>query len=99
MTNSHSHSHTKKPSQKQLSYLRDLSVSRGQTFVVPHSSAEASAEIERLRGCRSSSHADRAAERFAARQIADRWGPATDVRPEEIEGHGSEARWLHHTQD
>jgi hypothetical protein len=68
-------------------------VSRGETFIVPASKSEASSEIERLKGRRRSSHADRAAERFAARQIADRWAPATDVRPEEIEGYGSSARW------
>jgi len=92
MTNSHTH--TKPPSQKQLRYLRDLAVSRGETFVTPHSAAEASAEIERLRGRRPSSRADRAAERFAVRQIDDRWAPATDVRPTEIEGYGSTARWV-----
>jgi hypothetical protein len=63
------------------------------TFVVPRSSAEASEEIDRLRKGRRSSHADRAAERFAARQIVDRWGPATAVRPDEIEGYGASARW------
>jgi hypothetical protein len=91
MTNSHPHKQP--PTQKQLNYLRSLSVSRGVTFVVPGSKAEASREIEFLRTRRHSSHADRAAERFAARQIADRFGPATAVRPEEIEGYGSTARW------
>jgi hypothetical protein len=91
MTNSQTH--TQAPSHKQISYLRSLAVSRGETFVVPRSKAEASEEIERLRGRRRSSHADRAAERYAGRQIADRWAPATDVRPEEIDGYGSTARW------
>jgi hypothetical protein len=91
MTNSHPHPNP--PTAKQLRYLRDLAVSRGETFVTPYSRAEASAEIERLRGRRSSSRPDRAAERFGARVIADRWAPATDVRPEEIEGYGSTARW------
>lgn len=63
------------------------------TFVVPRSRFEASEEIDRLRKRRPSSNADRAAERFGARQISDRWGPATAVRPEEIEGYGSTARW------
>jgi hypothetical protein len=89
MTNSHSHP----PTEKQLSYLRSLAVSRGETFIVPVSRSEASAEIERLKARRRSSRADRVAERFAARQIADRCAPATDVRPEEIEGYGSTARW------
>jgi len=91
MTNSHSHPHP--PTGKQLSYLRSLAVSRGETFVVPTSKSEASSEIERLKGRRRSSRADRAAERYAGRQIADRWAPATNVLPEEIEGYGSTARW------
>jgi hypothetical protein len=91
MTNSQTH--TNPPTDKQLRYLRDLAVSRGQTFAVPRSSAEASAEIDRLRGRRRSSYADWAAERFAAREIAGRWAPATDVRPEEVDGYGSTARW------
>jgi hypothetical protein len=91
MTNSHPHPNP--PTQKQLRYLRDLAVSRGETFPTPASRSEASTEIERLRGRRRSSRADRAAERFGGRQIADRWAPATDVRPEEIEGYGSTARW------
>jgi hypothetical protein len=69
------------------------------TFVVPATSSEASAQIDELKKRRRSSRADRAAERFAARQIADRWAPATDVRPEEVEGYGSNCRWFHHTQD
>jgi hypothetical protein len=95
MTNSHSQPHPNPPpaTQKQLSYLRSLAVSRGQTFVVPETMEEASREIERLRARRRSSYADRAAERFDARQIADRLGPATGVRPSEVEGYGSSARW------
>lgn len=87
-----SHPHPNPPTQKQLRYLRDLAVSRGETFVTPRSRGEASAEIERMRGRRSSSRADRAAERFGAR-VADRWAPATDIRAEEVEGYGSTARW------
>jgi hypothetical protein len=97
MTNSHSHSHShpnpQPATQRQLSYLRSLAVSRGQTFVVPTSKDEASREIERLRARRRSSYADRAAERFDARQVAERLGPATGVRPSEVEGYGSSARW------
>jgi hypothetical protein len=92
-SNSRPHPDPQPATQRQLSYLRSLAVSRGQTFVVPGSKAEASREIERLRAGRRSSHADRAAERFDARQIAERLGPATAVHPSEVEGHGSSARW------
>jgi hypothetical protein len=44
------------------------------------SAATKSQEIERLLARRPSSHADRAAERFAGRDIANRRSPATDVR-------------------
>jgi hypothetical protein len=91
MTNSRQH--PQPPTDKQLSYLRSLAVSRGETFVVPTSRSEASSEIERLKGRRRSSRADRAAEQYVGCQIADRWAPATNVRPDEIEGYGSTARW------
>jgi hypothetical protein len=91
MTNSHTHPNP--PTQKQLRYLRDLAISRGMTFVVPATAAEASTQIDWLRKRRRSSRADRAAERFAARKITERHSPATDVRPTEIEGYGSTARW------
>jgi hypothetical protein len=90
MTNSHTHT---QPSQKQLGYLRDLANSRGETFAVPRSRAEASREIERLRSRRPSNVVERAMERADGREVVDRWAPATDVRPEEIEGYGSTARW------
>jgi hypothetical protein len=91
MTNSQPH--TNPPSKKELRYLRSLAISRGETFVYPRTSAESSAEIDRLLGRRRSSHADRAAERFDARQVARRHGSATGVRDEEVEGYGSSARW------
>jgi hypothetical protein len=91
MTNSHPH--TNPPSKKELRYLRNLAISRGETFVYPRTSAESSAEIDRLLGRRRSSYADRAAERFAARQLTRLHGPATGVRDAEVEGYGGSARW------
>jgi hypothetical protein len=90
MTNSSPHTH--RPTNKQLRYLRDLARSRGQTFTMPHTRQEASDEIERLRQVPPLSPAERRGETFR-NDIADRWGPATAVRPEEIEGYGSTARW------
>jgi hypothetical protein len=90
MTNSHPHT---QPSQKQLRYLRDLALSRGETFAIPQSRAEASREIERLRSRRPSNVVERAIEIADGRRVADRWAPATDIRPSEIEGYGSTARW------
>jgi hypothetical protein len=85
---------TPKPTEKQLRYLRHLADSRGQTFTLPSSRAEASAEIERLKANRADSGWERRSEDFVlGNAVADRWGPATAVRPEEIEGYGSTARW------
>ena len=91
MTNSLPHPNP--PTSKQLRYLRDLAVSRGETFSMPRSSTEASTEIERLRSRRGLSRGAKAMERWNDRTIQDRWAPATDIRPEEIEGYGSSARW------
>jgi hypothetical protein len=91
MTNS---PQTPKPTAKQLRYLRHLANSRGQTFTLPRSREEASAEIERLKSRRADSIWERRSEAFIlGREVADRWPPATAVRPDEIEGHGSTARW------
>ncbi|HEV3000430.1 MAG TPA: hypothetical protein VGW75_06795 [Solirubrobacteraceae bacterium] len=85
---------TDKPTPKQLDYLRRLAASRGQTFRYPHTRAEASAEIKRLKETRPDSRLDRAVEREAARRLPA-WSSrdAAAVRDHEIEGYGSSARW------
>ena len=72
---------TTKPTARQLSYLRSLAQRTGQTFTYPHTAAEASREITRLKQTRPSS----LAEDYAAR-----------VRADEIDGYGSSATWAHH---
>jgi hypothetical protein len=90
----HSAALTQKPTAKQLRYLRHLASSRGQSFTPPTTRAEASSEIERLKAVRPQPRAERRAEVFAySRGISDRWGGATAVREDEIEGYGSTARW------
>jgi hypothetical protein len=91
MTNSHPH--PKPPTPRQLRHLRDLAITRGETFTVPRTTTEASAEIRRLRSRRPSNIVERAIELAEGRRIADRWSPATDIRPAEIEGYGSTAHW------
>jgi hypothetical protein len=85
--------HPNPPSQKQLRYLRDLALSRGQTFVVPRTRADASAEIGRLLARRGLSRAAKALEHWDDRAVEDRCAEATAVRPSEIEGYGSSAHW------
>jgi hypothetical protein len=89
------HQVANKPSSRQLSYLKSLADRSGQTFTYPHTAAEASREINRLKGVKATSRTERYLERKAiADQIAT--GPvhdATRVREDEIAGRGSSATW------
>lgn len=58
----------KKPSVKQLRYLKGLAERCGESFVYPMTGAEASAEIERLKGRRRSSPGERRREVAAVRR-------------------------------
>lgn len=81
------------PSAKQMRYLRSLAAQRGESFAYPQTAAEASAEIERLKGRRRSSATERRIEREqVSRDMAARGGAAA-VRDSEIVGYGSSARW------
>lgn len=90
-----------KPTSRQLSYLKTLANQRGQSFAYPHTAAEASREINRLKRTRPDSYADQRRER---KQIADaiQAGPAdaARVRTDEIHGYGSSATWTqnHHPE-
>ena len=80
---------------RQLRYLRDLALRTGQSFAYPSTAAEASREIDRLKGLRRTSAADRRRERLeVGRDMAGRRGGAARVRlEEETEGWGSTAAW------
>lgn len=81
------------PTSKQLRYLRNLAEQCGESFAYPRTVAEASAEIERLKGRRRDSYADRRRERLqVSREMAER-RDASSVRDTEIVGYGSSARW------
>ncbi len=58
----------RKPSAKQLRYLRHLAERCGESFAYPASVAEASAEIERLKGRRRTPAAERREEVAAVRR-------------------------------
>ena len=85
-----------KPTSRQLNYLRVLANRTGQTFTYPTTSAQASAEIKRLKGARPSSRVEI---RIGRKQIADQIAAvpedAARVRSSEIAGHGSTATWVH----
>lgn len=81
------------PTARQISYLRDLALSRGQSFAYPATFEQADREIKRLRKVKRSSRADR---RREARAISDdmaRGGDAAAVRDHELGGYGSSAHW------
>jgi hypothetical protein len=84
---------TNPPSAKQLRYLRNLATQRGESFAYPRTAAQASGEIERLKGRRRSSVAERRAERDDVSRAMSQRGGAAAVREAEIEGYGSSARW------
>jgi hypothetical protein len=82
----------RRPSPKQLAYLRSLAYRAGQTFTYPHTAQQASREIRRLKSAQPSTQAERALERLddgAARE------DAVAIRGFETVGYGSNCRWSH----
>jgi Protein of unknown function (DUF3072) len=83
----------KPPTAGQLRYLRSLATQRGESFGYPRSSAEASAEIERLKGRRRQSPVERFIELDRVGGEVAEIGDAASVREDEVVGYGSSARW------
>ena len=85
-----------KPTSKQLAYLRSLALATGTTFTSPATSANASAEIRRLKTVGRSSRSDRTREQRAVQHdLAERPDDATAIRANDVIGYGSSARWAH----
>lgn len=92
MTNPQQHP-SRPPTPRQISYLRDLALGRGQTFAYPRTFEEADLEIKRLRKTKRTSRPDRRRESQAiSADMADR-GDAARVRNHELGGYGSGAYW------
>jgi len=85
--------HQSPASAKQLRYLRSLASQRGESFGYPRSAAEASAEIERLKGRRRQSPVERFIETDRVSGEVAQLGDAASVRDDEVTGYGSSARW------
>jgi hypothetical protein len=81
------------PTSKQLRFLRNLAVQRGESFSYPHSAAEASAEIGRLKARPRGSYVEQRIEREQVSRDMANCGDAASVRESEIVGYGSSARW------
>lgn len=92
MTNSQPHI-SNPPTPKQLSFLRDLALGRGQSFAYPETFEEADREIKRLLGQKRTSAAERRREVRAVRDDMARRGDAASVRLDELGGYGSSAHW------
>jgi hypothetical protein len=87
---------TKPAGPAQLRYLKNLADRTGQTFTYPHTSVEASREINRLKTAKASTRIERYVERKAiADQIATgSVHDATRVQEDEISGRGTNCQWL-----
>ena len=86
--------HTKKPTSKQLRYLRDLAERCGESFAYPANSAQASAEIERLLGRKRSDRGEHRREVAEVRRaMSEGGGDAAAYRRSEVAGYGSSATW------
>jgi acyl-CoA reductase-like NAD-dependent aldehyde dehydrogenase len=82
------------PTPRQLSYLRDLALGRGQTFAYPQTFEEADRQIKRLRKAKRTSAADRRREdRAVSSEMAERRGDAARFHSHELGGYGSSAHW------
>jgi hypothetical protein len=93
MTNPQPHP-SNPPTRKQINYLRDLALARGQTFVYPETSQEASREIGRLLKEGQTPRTDRRrAARPISAEMAERRGDAACVRDHELGGYGASAHW------
>ena len=84
---------TDRPTPKQMSALRTLAMSRGQSFTYPKTKAEASAEIRRLSSGRPISRYERRREQAHRQQVGTGYRDAATVRDTEVEGYGSTAAW------
>jgi hypothetical protein len=90
-----------KPTPKQLAYLKSLAEQTATTFTYPTTSAQASAEIRRLKARPRSGPGERARERRdVQRDLAERPDDVAAVRiGRDVRGYGSSARWARTPDD
>jgi hypothetical protein len=82
-----------RPTARQLAYLRSLANRAGQTFAYPQTSAQASAEIRRLKAVQPSTQVERAIERLDDCAVREAGKDAFAIQGFEIVGYGSTATW------
>jgi hypothetical protein len=81
------------PTPRQLQYLRTLAARTATTFASPHTRGEASHEIRRLEALPSLTRSERQHEGRTLDSDRQRLQPSSTVKPEEVTGYGSHARW------
>jgi Protein of unknown function (DUF3072) len=83
------------PTAKQLAYLRSLAIKTGQTFTYPRTVAEASREIQRLKGTKPSTRTEVAIERrmLPEERAAREANCDVPIRGHETTGYGASATW------
>jgi hypothetical protein len=84
---------TDRPTPKQLRLLRMLAVERGQPFAVPHTKAQASREITRLKTHRPSTPSGATLDRREVSRDFARAGDTAAPKSHGIIGHGASTRW------
>lgn len=96
MPSHHPHTAPAKPTPRQQRYLRQLAEQTGSSFTSPATKAQASREIERLKGLQRSPRADRIRDQGSV-QADLQAGAGDSVRHHQAEtrGYGSTARWAH----
>ncbi|MGA2321239.1 MAG: hypothetical protein ABSG95_10945 [Solirubrobacteraceae bacterium] len=81
------------PTARQLQYLRTLAARTATTFASPRTRGEASHEIRRLEALPSLTRSERRHERRILDGDRERLQPSSTIKPEEVTGYGSHARW------
>jgi hypothetical protein len=95
MSSSNTHpGSSRKPTPRQLNYLRNLAEQTGTTFTPPRTSAQAGRTIEAMKTRKRTPREDIQRERRQiSSDMATRRGDAAQVKPEELSGYGSTAQW------
>ena len=82
-----------RPTVRQLQCLRALALRTGTTFAMPTTKAQASREIDRIKGLRALTRPEKRIEQAHLRTDRDRLLAANTVGGREISGYGSTAKW------
>lgn len=86
---------TDPPTERQLSYIKQLAYSRGISFIPPRNRLQASHLIDQLQQRERSTLFEIADDRSSVVQRHGEHAPASSPQADEISGYGSHAHWRH----